>query len=88
MQENGAARHSIFCEGRSKISFTGVEDVDCFSEDMAVVNTSHGSVILTGGGLRVARLDLEAGEVDMEGRVDAIEYGAPRKAGFWGRLFR
>ena len=88
MQDNSSKPHSLVCEARARISLTGVEDVDCFSEEMALVTTTAGSVTLVGGGLRVARLDLQAGEVDVEGRIDAIEYGAPKKSGFWGRLFR
>ena len=88
MQDNSSKRHSLVMEDRARISLTGVEDVDCFSEEMAVVTTSAGSVTLTGGGLKVARLDLQAGEVDIEGRIDVLEYGAARKSGFFGRIFR
>lgn len=88
MQENSAKRHSLAAEDRARIALTGVEDVDCFSEEMAVIATCAGSVTVSGSGLRVARLDLQAGEVDIEGQLDMIEYGAPKKAGFWGRVFR
>lgn len=80
--------HSVCISDRTHMTVTGVEDVDCFSETMAVIATSMGAITVTGGSLRVARLDLQAGEVELEGQVDVIEYGAAKKSGLLGKLFR
>lgn len=80
--------HSMRIEERSRATITGVEDVDCFSDEMAVVATSMGTITITGGGLKVERLDLQSGEVALEGRIDALEYGAARKSGLFSRLLR
>jgi len=88
MAEKAACSHSLCMEGRTKAVITGVEDVDCFSGDMAVVITNMGEMTITGAGLKVARLDIQAGEVEIEGQIDGIDYGAVKKGGFLSRLFR
>ena len=80
--------HSLCIEDRSRTTITGVEDVDCFSDEMAVITTSMGAITISGSGLKVARLDLMSGEVSLEGRIDALEYGAARKSGLFSRLLR
>ena len=80
--------HSLCMEGRTKAVITGVEDVDCFSGDMAVVITNMGEMTITGAGLKVARLDIQAGEVEIEGEIDGIDYGAVKKGGFISKIFR
>ena len=80
--------HSVTIEGRERAFITGVEDVDCFSGDMAVVITNMGEMTITGAGLKVARLDIQAGEVEIEGEIDGIDYGAVKKGGFISKIFR
>ena len=67
---------------------TGVEDVECFSGEMAVVTTSLGDMTICGANLKVARLDIQSGEVEIEGQIDGIDYGAVKKGGLLARLFR
>ena len=80
--------HTLTLTDRSTATVTGVEDVDCFSDEMAVITTSMGAITISGSGLKVARLDLMSGEVSLEGRIDALEYGAARKSGLFSRLLR
>lgn len=88
MAEKAACSHSLCMEGRTMAVITGVEDVDCFSGDMAVVITNMGEMTITGAGLKVARLDIQAGEVEIEGEIDGIDYGAVKKGGFISKIFR
>lgn len=88
MAEKDINRHSLCMDGRSRAVITGVEDVDCFSEDMAVVKTALGEMTVSGSGLKVARLDIQSGEVEIEGQIDGIDYGAVRKSGLFARIFR
>ncbi|MBQ4090447.1 MAG: sporulation protein YabP [Clostridia bacterium] len=88
MAEKAVCTHSLCMEGRSRAVITGVVDVECFSGDMAVVSTSQGDMTICGANLKVARLDIQAGEVEIEGQIDSIDYGAAKKGGFFGRLFR
>lgn len=88
MQNEPAKDHGLTLEGRAKLTVTGVEDVDCFSEDAAVIATAMGALTVAGAGLKVARLDLKEGRVEMTGRIDALEYGAAKKSGLLARLLR
>ena len=81
--------HSITLCDRKKLSLTGVEDVDCFNEQIVVLRTSQGTLTVAGAGLNISQLSLEAGKVELEGEVDALEYSGGKKKGGWlGRLLR
>ena len=93
MQNAGEARevraHSVALTDRKKLSITGVEDVDCFNEQIVVLRTSQGTLTVAGAGLNISALSLEAGKVEVEGEVDALEYsGGRKKGGLLGRLLR
>lgn len=81
--------HTVTLNDRKRLSITGVEDVDCFNEQLVVLRTSQGTLTVAGAGLNVSRLSLEDGRVEVEGQVDALEYsGGKKKGGFLGRLLR
>ena len=93
MQNGSEARgmegHSLTLADRKRLSLTGVEDVDCFNEQIVVLRTSQGTLTVAGAGLNISQLSLEAGKVELEGEVDALEYtGGGKKGGALGRLFR
>ena len=86
----GAPRaHTVTLNDRKKLSIAGVEDVDCFNEQIVVLKTPLGTLTVTGAGLNVSQLNVEDGRVSVEGDVDALEYtGGKRKGGGLSRLFR
>ena len=88
MDSKSACAHSLCIDGRSRAMITGVQDVECFSGEMAVVTTALGDMTVCGSGLKVARLDIQAGEVEIEGQIDAVDYGAVRRGGLLSRIFK
>ena len=92
MQKDPAAparEHAVTLVDRSRLSLTGVEDVDCFNEQLVVLRTSLGTLTVAGAGLNISRLSLEEGRVEVDGEVDALEYtGSKKKPGGLRRLFR
>ena len=81
--------HVVTLSDRKRLTLTGVEDVDCFNEQIVVLRTALGSLTVAGAGLNLSRLSLEEGCVDIDGEVDAIEYsGGKKSGGLLGRLFR
>ena len=93
MQNNGSVQetraHTITLNDRKRLSITGVEDVDCFNEQIVVLQTPLGTLTVTGAGLNVSQLNLEDGRIALEGEVDAMEYtGGRKKGGVLGRLFK
>ena len=85
----GDRAHGLTLIDRKKLSMTGVEDVDCFNEQVVVLRTPLGTLTVTGAGLNISQLTLEDGRVELEGEVDALEYsGGKKRGGLLGRLFR
>lgn len=82
--------HHVILEGRTRLSISGVEDVDSFDETTVVLYTSKGLLSVKGANLRVDRLSIEGGELSIEGTVDALQYHDEQRAegGFFSRLFR
>ena len=93
MQNGSEARvgdgHSLTLTDRKRLSLTGVDEVDCFNEQVVVLRTPLGMLTVAGAGLNISRLNLEDGCVEVEGEVDALEYsGGKKSGGLLGRLFR
>ena len=83
------APHHVIVEGRSRVTVSGVEDVESFDETGVSLQTNRGSLMISGGGLRVDRLSIDKGELNVEGRIDALEYTDEKEGGgFWSKLFR
>ena len=81
--------HNIILEGREKLSISGVLDVQSFDEEQVLLETVRGMVVVRGQGLHVERLQLEAGELIVEGELGLIEYDdSVQPRGSWfKRLF-
>jgi sporulation protein YabP len=81
--------HTLTIDGRNRATITGVNDVDSFNEAMIVMNTSAGALTLVGSSLHISRLNLEDGQLLIEGQIDALEYDErARGKGGLGRLFK
>ena len=83
-----AAYHRLQLEGREKLSVSGVEDVVRFDEN-CIVTTTAGTLIITGEELHIGKLSLDGGEMQVDGRIDAVTYEDTevRQGSFLSRLF-
>lgn len=66
--------HKIIMTGRKSLQITGVKDVKAFDEKETELETSAGMLNIKGEGLHVRNLNLERGEVDMDGMVNNLTY--------------
>jgi len=66
--------HKLNMEGRGACKLTGVVDVLSFDERQVILETVDGMLSMKGMDLHVNRLSLEKGEIDVDGRVDALIY--------------
>ncbi|HWS29365.1 MAG TPA: sporulation protein YabP [Clostridia bacterium] len=82
--------HAIHIEGRTLTSVTGVKDVASFNEQEVFLITEAGELSIEGMGLHITKLNLDEGQVVLEGEVVALEYAdAPAvKSGVFSRLFK
>ena len=83
--------HNVILEDRCRLMVSGVSDVDSFDEGTVVLFTELGELTVRGTDLHMNKLNVETGEVNIEGDIQALSYQdeAPRGSGsLLGRLFR
>lgn len=75
MEENKLTKsHKIVLTNRKAGNFTGVLDVISFDISEILLETEQGMLNVKGKDLHVNRLNLEKGEVDIEGVIDTLSY--------------
>ena len=80
--------HSLRLEGRTKLSITGVDDVSGFDENMVVLSTGQGDLCIRGQELHIEKIDLDAGQMELHGHIQELNYDEPAASGsLWTRLF-
>ena len=80
--------HKLTLDDRSRLTITGVTKVESIDEELAVVHTVKGNVVIRGQGLHLQQLSLEAGQVRVDGTVQSMTYEEPSvSGGFFARLF-
>ena len=83
--------HSIIIEDRNTAIVSGVEDVESFDEQEVILFTDLGTLTIKGIDLRINKLNVENGELAVEGNIDAIFYtndSGKKNGGFMSKLFR
>lgn len=86
------SKHTIIMENRSSVKMTGVLDVVSFDMETIISETEMGIIILKGNNLHVNRLNLQNGELDIDGEISSLIYednfAGNRKGSFFGSLFK
>lgn len=86
-------KHTLMLEKRNKLSLTGVLDVISFDEDTVAANTDCGVIVIKGDELHIDNLNLEKGDLSLEGMVYSIVYEdndgySGGRTSMFSRLFR
>ena len=80
--------HKLLLDSRTRLSMTGVVEVESFDEQTILLTTSRGPMTIRGRQLHLQQLSLSGGEVLIEGTVDALLYEDETPAGgLLARLF-
>ena len=81
--------HSIILEDRKKLSVNGVTDVENFDETMIIMQTSKGILTVRGENIHIDKLNLESGELALNGEIYSIDYEDKivSKGGLFSRMF-
>ncbi|MDD3765866.1 MAG: sporulation protein YabP [Eubacteriales bacterium] len=86
------AKANIIIEDRSKLIATGVIDVDSFDNESAILLTELGALFVKGSNFRINKLNVDVGELVIEGEIDSCVYSesyAHKKQGsFLSRMFK
>ena len=82
---------NIILEDRSKLSVSGVDDIDNFDETNFTAITCAGAVVVKGAELHISKLYVDTGELVVEGEIDSCvfnnSYGG-KSGGLFSKIFR
>lgn len=67
---------NINIEDRKKMSITGVEQVESFNDNTIILTTINGGMAIKGEGLNISKLNLEDGNVKIEGKINGVNYSS------------
>ncbi len=88
--ENVALPHQMILDERKRLTVSGVSDVDSFDDALIIAYTSLGELTVKGTALHISRLNVDTGELSVEGTITSLEYTDPRPKtkGLFGKLFK
>lgn len=72
--KKSVAAHKLILERQKGGTITGIREVISFDEKEILLHTEEGKLSLKGDSLHVRHLDLESGELSLEGRIDSLAY--------------
>ncbi len=84
-------KHSITLENREKMMITAVDDVISFDEEKVIVDTAMGTLTVIGSDFRIHKLNVDDGQLVIEGMIDEVQYSENRRKdqkGFFARMFQ
>lgn len=88
-QQTSARKHMVQIENRERLTATGVERVDFFSEELITAQTADGRLNVKGEGLYIENLNSDTGELLVKGRIIAMSYAdGVRPTTVLGRIFK
>jgi len=84
-------KHKIIMDKRERLSVTGMLELISFDEDSIVAETEMGTLIVRGSELHVNSLNLEKGELDIDGEIESLVYeddAGARGKSLLGKIFK
>ncbi|MCK9222997.1 MAG: sporulation protein YabP [Limnochordia bacterium] len=85
-------KHQFILRNREVLLVEGVTNVDSFDENEITIGTDNGNMLIKGEDLNIKELNLESGNLMVQGLVTTVEYvpdhSASKGKSFLGRLFR
>ena len=85
------SNHLIKLNARETLFADGVEDVESFAEDKIIAYTTEGQMTVKGAELKINRLSVEDGQLEIQGIIDSIEYQDTHQGSgqsLWSKIFR
>ena len=79
----GQIPHKLTLNDRKALTVTGVTEVVSFDENLVVMRTGMGTLVVQGSDLKMKTLSLDGGQVAVDGTIAALQYEEPRKVSGW-----
>lgn len=88
-EEKTFSESQLQLTNRSKLTVTGVEKVYETNENKIQLKVSGSNLLITGENLNIARLDVESGNVSVEGKINEIKYlSGENKGNIFKKIFK
>ena len=81
--------HRLELSDRTRLTVSGVEEVERFYEEEIVMRTTAGVLVVGGTGLHIGKLNLDGGELHVDGEIHTMLYedrSTAPQGGFLRRL--
>lgn len=92
IDDRKSTKHVVTLDKRENISVTGVLDVLSFDEETVVVETDMGVLVMSGFNLHVSKLNLDIGELEVDGEINSLNYEddklSSKKGSFLSKIFK
>lgn len=93
MEEKSSKKHTLSLIEREKMVLSGVKEVFSFDEQLIELETSKGYLDIRGEGLHIIRMNIDEGDIAIEGVVSEMTYhdniGMGKKKGsIMSKLFK
>lgn len=85
---SAAKKHTLMLDNRKRLVLKGAEDVSAFNEEAIQVKTTAGALLIKGSGLHIDHLNLETGDVTVDGTISSLQYSGGDNRSRFSRLFR
>ena len=80
--------HSLILDNRSVLTLTGVADVQGFDEQTVNLVTDVGALVVKGEMLHINKLNLESKDVQIDGKINSLQYMGQSNKSIKSKLFR
>lgn len=89
-EKNLMLSHTVTIKGRNNLIITGITELSSFNEEQISVYTCEGELIITGQDLHIGNINVDRGELNLDGRIESLEYTDNTSSGgrLWEKLFR
>lgn len=91
-RERKSNEHDVTLRGRKQLDITGVKQVDSFDNEEFLLETVQGYLSVRGENLYMKNLNVEQGNVSIEGKIHDLIYvdqnQQGKSKGLFGKLFK
>ena len=89
MPENTMKKpHLLTLDNRRLLTVSGVEDVSGFDEQTIHIKTCDAALIVKGNSLHISKLNLDSGDVAIDGQINSLQYLGASSGSLRSKLFR
>lgn len=80
--------HTLELNDRKALTLTGVKDVTGFDEETIHIKTDDATLVVKGSSLHINKLNLDSGDVCIDGMINSLQYLNTPSRSLRSRLFK